>query len=670
MKKYFLVILVIILALFFVVSCDDSSQATGSLKLILKIGEQSSRSLLPEDTCLDVTRYVVTGEGPGGKTFSVNSESSAITIEGLNIGKWTITAKGLNNNNLELVKGVVTHEITKNSSPATIILNQLVGNAEFHIEISWASSDIPNPELTVYLKGPDKSTNERILNMNVDYDNKCASYSERLVSGSYMLRAVLKSGDVVASGLVEAVRIVNGIATNGNLDLDFQSYSNSTGTLFIANDSGLPVTGHLTGLEKEEESNKDKTVGFEVDDNFKNYEGLEIQWFLDGNSKGEVKSLTADGDSIVINTTPGSHRLDVVVSNDKLGSTGSVTFPFTSKVTGNQGQLVKVSEMINGTNGLNISNDSIIAALPGERFLIATPSLSSIQICRVANNNLSVLRNLGPLDFSWIPDIKMIKSDVNSGVLAFYDTESDNCVTFMKFIPDTNDIALLSDTSRFVGEIKSGLTLQKVDDLVLNNALRGAYIIDSVAKKIHFFSYANGGLERKGMCSLLSVPDDYTQVKSCCFSKSGNNLAMVVDNKSDFLINPVADDVGFLSAFTRFNAELLDPTVIKFVRDDSVLIGTGGKLERFSFYADSFTLEQTIEIETDNLVVSDIYKYIYASAKAQNLIYCFSENSDGEIEANGQCEFSSNPSQMILNGAYFLVLTNNAHLSLCRVVLE
>jgi len=670
MRKYFLVVLVIILTFFLFVSCDDSNQATGSLKLILKIGETGSRSLLPEDTCLDVTRYVVTGEGPGGKTFSVNSESSAITVEGLNIGEWTITAKGLNNNNLELVKGVVVHEITKNSSPATIILNQLVGNADFHIEISWASSDVPNPELTVYLQGPEKSTTERILNMNVDYTNKTASYSERLASGSYTLRAVLKSGDVVAAGLVEAVRIVNGIPTNGNLDLDFQSYSNSSGTLFIANNSGIPVTGHLTGLESEEESNKDKTVGFEVDDDFKNYDGLQIQWFLDGNPQGEVKTLTEEGDSIVINTHPGSHRLDVVVSNDKLGSTGSVTFPFTSIVSGNQGQLVKISEMTNGTNGLNVSNDTIIAPLPGERFLIATPSLSSIQICRVANNNLSVLRNLGPLDFSWIPDIKMITSDVNSGVLAFYDTEGGKCVTFMKFIPDTNDIALLSDSSRFVNEIKKGLTIQKVDALVLNNALRSAYIIDSVAKKIHFFSYANGGLQRKGMSSLLSVPEDYTQVKSCCFSKSGTNLAMVVDNKEDFLINPVADNVGFLSTFNQFSATLVDPSVIKFVRDDAVLIGTEGKLKKYSFYGDSFTLDQTIDVEADKLVVSDLYKYIYASAKAQNLVYCFSENSEGEIEENGQCEFSSTPSQIVLNGAYFLVLTNNAHLSLCRVVIE
>jgi len=326
--------------------------------------------------------------------------------------------------------------------------------------------------------------------------------------------------------------------------------------------------------------------------------------------------------------------------------------------------------MTNGTNGLNISNDTIIAPLPGERFLIATPSLSSIQICRVANNNLSILRNLGPLDFSWIPDIKMITSDVNSGVLAFYDTEGGKCVTFMKFIPDTNDLALLSDTSRFVNEIKKGLTIQKVDALVLNNALRSAYIVDSVAKKIHFFSYANGSLQRKAMCSLLSVPEDYTQVKSCCFSKSGNNLAMVVDNKEDLLINPVADNVGFLSTFNRLNAGLVEPTVIKFSRDDSVIIGTEGKLKRFSFYGDSFTLEQTLDVEVEKIVVSDLYKYIYASSKSKNLVYCFSENSDGVIEENGQCSLSGNPSQIVLNGAYFLVLTNNAHLSLCRVVLE
>ena len=103
-KSNALFIIVVFIAL--LVSCAENPGTT-TMKLILSTSSDGvSRTLLPSDsTLLDVTKYTISGTGPNGKTFTVNTDNSSVEIEGLTIGEWTVTAKGLNREGTELVSG-------------------------------------------------------------------------------------------------------------------------------------------------------------------------------------------------------------------------------------------------------------------------------------------------------------------------------------------------------------------------------------------------------------------------------------------------------------------------------------------------------------------------------------------------------------------------------------
>lgn len=79
----FLFVLIVVMLL---VSCSENPGTT-TMKLVLSTKvEEGSRTLLPTDsTLIDVTKYTVSGVGPNGKTFTRNTDSSSVEIEGVAI---------------------------------------------------------------------------------------------------------------------------------------------------------------------------------------------------------------------------------------------------------------------------------------------------------------------------------------------------------------------------------------------------------------------------------------------------------------------------------------------------------------------------------------------------------------------------------------------------------
>ena len=143
------------------VSCSENPGTT-TMKLILSTSSDgTSRTLLPSDsTLLDVTKYTISGTGPNGKTFTLNTDNSSVEIEGLTIGEWTVTAKGLNREGTELVSGTSTFRLTATASPQTIILNTLVGTGTFSYVLDWSLCDVLHPSMDVFLTGPDMDADE------------------------------------------------------------------------------------------------------------------------------------------------------------------------------------------------------------------------------------------------------------------------------------------------------------------------------------------------------------------------------------------------------------------------------------------------------------------------------------------------------------------------------
>ena len=137
-KNTFIMLLITILLSF--VSCE-SQQTTSSL--ILKLKQDTLKSILPEDIPLEVTQFTITGKGPlEDDYFNINIKDNETTIKGLTLGTWDLFAVGKNIDGLLLVSGSTTVEIDKNPTSAEIELNKLVGNGNIKINFIW------NPEYT------------------------------------------------------------------------------------------------------------------------------------------------------------------------------------------------------------------------------------------------------------------------------------------------------------------------------------------------------------------------------------------------------------------------------------------------------------------------------------------------------------------------------------------
>ena len=409
------VILVVVLA-----SCSENPGTT-TMKLILSTySESTEKTLLPSDSSLlDVSKYSVSGVGPNGKTFSIDSDKNSLTIEGLTIGEWSVTAKGINASGTELVTGSLSFRLTDTATPQTIVLDTLVGTGSLRFTVDWSLCDVSNPVVEAFLLGPDMSGTEYSLEgITINKDSKTATVSESLAAGSYRLKVLLYDGSTQIAGLVEAVRISNGTTTEGTHSFHVNEIGPNTLT-YISDATGTPIKGSVAieGSPDTLLAGTTYTCAFTFSEPSKvSTEGLTIEWYYDG-SFMSTSELDTTGSSVTFTPKTGVHRIDAVVYNKKLGSTGSTNCSFSVEPDGQAGDLSLAYE---GTStGMSITSKTVIGALPDDKFVVVTPDANRLYICSIHSNSIKVEKTYTNEQLSWIGDISKMFTDYQSNYLVF-----------------------------------------------------------------------------------------------------------------------------------------------------------------------------------------------------------------------------------------------------------
>ena len=318
MKRFFLIPLV---ALLLLTSCDDS-KATHTDMVVRFACEKfttQERSLLPTPESMTIEEYRIFGNGPNSETVDVTGSSATVTLGQLLMGKWVLTAQALNNTGSVLAQGNLTTMLSSATSSATINLTELVGDGSLSVAYSWSleqvASDVRLELSLTNQQGESVSLPEPTL----DTQTGTATLATGLPAGSYMLSSRLYSQNVPVSGCTEAVRIIAGTTTTGDLEMKMGDRS-SIFTMTVINDTMMPIGGTVTCTPTF------PTVGANVTLSFtpSNLQGVEegqltASWFCEG------ESVVGDGFSYTSVPKAGSHRYDVIVSHAKLGSLGSTT---------------------------------------------------------------------------------------------------------------------------------------------------------------------------------------------------------------------------------------------------------------------------------------------------------------------------------------------------------
>ena len=662
MKRNTIIIVAFVLVAL-LASCSDNPGTT-TMRLILATGsESSSRTLSPSDSSLlDVSKYTITGTGPNGKTFTKSSDSDSVTIEGLTIGDWTVTAKGLNSANTEIVSGSLTFRLTATPTPQTIVLDTLIGTGSFRFSIDWSLCDVANPEVEAYLTGPDMKSKEVPLAVTVNPTTKTAVMSESLASGSYLLRVLLFDGNTQVSGLVEAVRISNGTSTEGSHVFHFNELGPNT-LMYIKDATGVPIKGSLSVADAPNEfvSETEYTCVFAFGSpETVNSDGLTIDWYYDGLF---VQSCSLDntGSSLAFTPTVGLHRIDAVVYNRKLGSTGSASYSFTTVPNGANGELSLLSD--DAASSMTVDSSSMVAALSGDRFVVVSPSAGEIYLCTVSSGALNVVKKYGLSNFEWISDTKHVFSDPTMDYVVFTDDyQGKESISILHFNSTSNT---LSNALRMVewAHEEYGIQFADLSAAAFSSSMNMIFVADAGNEFAYAFEASGGSASLMAFCDKMGAA--YHSVCDMDVSPSGSYIVYCAESSTNFVSTTITESGGFVKGALS-STDSFGTQHIRYANPQLVVkAGTGGLSTYKVVAGGAYTKHKTLDIPVLDLE-ADGGNYIYAVTSG-NRIVSFEANGY-ELTQIGYVTLAAKPVSIALTGGYFAAVTDSGTIALFGII--
>lgn len=369
-----------ILACLLCISCQDSAD-TADLRVTL---DDTSRTLSPKDPDFEISSYFVTCTDTNGESKAqVTSYRTSFVIQGLPIGGYTLTAYGRNAQGEDIVKGSTEFNLSRTNTSATIALSEMIGEGHIDLTFEWDASLTMDPSVLVTLSPRDsKSTDEIVMELTAT-DGTAVFIQNDLPSGSYTLKAELFDGSVKVAGFVEAVRISDKATVSEVISFNLDELPDSYGQITLKNNAGVPVSCTIDGFPSNWTVAAQEDVTVSLETGSLEEESIKVEWYLDGEKIGTSTQVTFSAE-------PGQHRLDVVASTDKLGSTGSTSVKFEAALLKSVGQPVLGSIVTTGDQGITLSKDNIVTFLHDGRVAIADNGANKLYICSIVKNSLDV----------------------------------------------------------------------------------------------------------------------------------------------------------------------------------------------------------------------------------------------------------------------------------------
>lgn len=387
MKKPNIIIL-ILLSLFILFSCKDEINR-GNMEI--RIENSNSKTLMPESSSVEIVKYKINGKGPDESNISFETSRTSYTLEGILIGAWKLEAYGLNREGTEIVKGSTTFNLTATNNKAVINLNELVGEGNLDLTFKWEDKKLKNPNLRIVITDSSGKKSEESAEISATEKGKANFYKAGLKAGSYTLQASLYDSNIKYSGFSEAVRIIDKKTTESTINMAIDEDITNSGSLILTNQADVPVKCTISGIEAPVKANTEQKATLALINASLNE--VNAIWYLDGEKIGE-------GLEITFTPTAGFHRLDVVASTSKLGSSGSTYFTFEANSFGNPGE--PVFNKLKIEEGINLDGISCFCFTDENDIIISSTRAKTLQICSLNNNTLSNVTTYSQFNSSFL----------------------------------------------------------------------------------------------------------------------------------------------------------------------------------------------------------------------------------------------------------------------------
>lgn len=370
-----------LVAVLLATACQEA-QKTADLRVTLD--DSIDRTLVPKDPEeFKVVKYRITCQARGGgDPITLDTIRSSIVFQGLPLGTYDISATGRNESGQDIVSGSSEFNLTGSNTSATIVLNRLIGSGHISITFTWDMDLVGKPSVHVTLTpmdGQEGNTIEKTLEVS---GSSATFTANDLPSGSYRLTAKLMDKGVSVAGCVEAVRIADKSTVSAEIPFNLDKLPSSPGNITLENQAGIPIACTIEGVEEGQTVQAQQELEVDLVTDGLEEMSVQVEWYLDGSPVGSGRSIT-------LTPQPGQHRLDVVASTDKLGSSGSTTIKFEAALLGDIGVPVmggRVTEA--GVDGLSLSGDMVMDFLVDGNLMIVDNDANRIQTCAIVRNTL------------------------------------------------------------------------------------------------------------------------------------------------------------------------------------------------------------------------------------------------------------------------------------------
>lgn len=380
---------------FLFVSCVQEA-GTATMRILLY---QEEKTLSVSESAFDITKYTVTGSGPGGSAFTADTTSSSLVLEGLQTGSWSLTAKAYNSKGKVVAGGEANTVLSADSSNVSLPVVRVSGTGKLVLTFKWDDS-VLNPMVRVTLTRADGT-------VYGVYDSSFASYSSTsgtfkqtaLQSGFYVLSAELFSGSTRVTGAVEALQISGTETTEGTISFcSKDDYSSSLSELYIARTGDSPVRGQLSRNQTDLASGEEQRVSLVLSGSSLTDSETYVRWYMDGIQRPER------GLDMSFVPTTGWHIVNAVVVCPNEGLTGSLGWKFNSRPEGASGTVVLNGEVNPSSSNPVCNSSSLVGAVGDDRYIVICPELGLLQVVKVYNSTLMVEKVYKDTDegFSWL----------------------------------------------------------------------------------------------------------------------------------------------------------------------------------------------------------------------------------------------------------------------------
>lgn len=643
--RHYKIILFFILFMLVLSSCEDN---TGVGTLRIQFSGSEVKTIGVSSNIYTPVKYALTGTGPGNKTLSIESNSSLIVRDGVQLGTWTFTGKSYNSDGQVIGTGQTSFTLSAESDLHNLELTETKDNGSCKLTFQW-NQEISQPRIELSIASVYGTIVIKKTIAASDGSSNTSLTLSDLKPDYYYLSSTLVSNGVVVSSSVEILVIASNNRTVGTIDLS--NYSSSTTeemTVMVGK-----VKGTITTTSNINSSGEIVTFSLQLD------KALPIKWFLDG------QEIAGVNNQVSFTTTPGYHIVNAIALDNENNLAGSGSFKFLSSISGKPGSVAVDTEISNMSD-----KSSLFAALPNNKFLILTPTDGKLSLCHLENTGFIsdyVVLSTEP-NWEFLDNATNLYANLDSNIFVVVDNYCN--INVLQYNEISNALLLCYHGQNILRYVNGGsappMNFKEINTLFIgqgpNNCIN---IIASDPSTTRSVCFKAEGDTVTSACSLYDPTDNPNVLGFTVCS----DFVLAISKTSSNLFYAAFDGIGKTGLWQEVNSQISSLKFIKRLNDTTIVVSDGQTICRYSLSGlTSWILRGHVNCQVKDLQVSSNGKYIYV-LNDKNFIETY-RLIGSSIEWQAEKLIQTPIEKLVVNEKTILGITSSGSFVICPVIQE